>query len=112
MAKAVMDKLQFHYSTSIFYNQKPMFWNPRMSWKNKWKNGDEKQGEKFWGSSRWFVMFTDAWHLFQFFANCSLMLAIVMYKPIIVWYVDFLIIYTIYTTVFEVTFKHILKRKS
>ena len=40
------------------------FWNKYMSWKNKWKNGDKAQGEKFWGSSRWFVMFTDGWHLF------------------------------------------------
>lgn len=29
---------------------------------NKWKNGDKKQGEKFFGSSKWFVSLTDTWH--------------------------------------------------
>lgn len=34
-----------------------------LAWKNKWKNGDPAQGEKFWGSSRWFVGLTqDRWH--------------------------------------------------
>jgi len=42
----------------------PLFWHKNKSWQNKWKNGDKKQGEKFFGSSRWFVLFTDAWHLF------------------------------------------------
>lgn len=42
----------------------PLLWHKSHSWKNKWKNGDKKQGERFWGSSRWFVAFTDAWHLF------------------------------------------------
>lgn len=40
------------------------FWHKNIAWKNKWKNGDKSQGEKFFGSSRWFVAFTDAWHLF------------------------------------------------
>lgn len=43
----------------------PLFWHKNIAWKNKWKNGDETQGEKFFGSSKWFVLFTDGWHLFQ-----------------------------------------------
>mgnify|MGYP000868014531 len=59
-SKAICDlseegKLKFYKKT---------FWLKSISWQNKWKNGDKKQGEKFLGSSRWFVMFTDAWHLF------------------------------------------------
>ena len=62
LSKAIMDlseegKLKF---------KKKSFWIKELSYINKWKNGDKKQGEKFWGSSRWFVMFTDAWHLFGF----------------------------------------------
>ena len=61
-----MDKLQFHYDKSIFKNFKnQQFWDGRISWKNKWKNGDKEQGEKFPGSSTFFVFTTDAWHLFQ-----------------------------------------------
>lgn len=42
----------------------PIFWIKNISWKNKWKNGDKNQGEKFFGSSRWFVALTCGWHLF------------------------------------------------
>ena len=47
----------------------PFFWHKNIAWANKWKNGDKSQGERFFGSSRWFVMFTDAWHLFGYFYN-------------------------------------------
>lgn len=35
------------------------------SWRNKYKNGDPKQGEKFFGSTTFLVWLTDGWHLFQ-----------------------------------------------
>ena len=59
-AKAVMDlseegKIKFKPSR---------YWIKSMSSPNKWKDGDPRKGEKFFGSSRWFVSFTDAWHLF------------------------------------------------
>ena len=59
----------------------PLFWHKNKSWQNKWKlddkgrvmmNGKNTRGgyvERFWGSSRWFVLFTDAWHLFGYFYN-------------------------------------------
>ena len=66
VGKSVMDKLQFHYSKSIFSKFKnQQFWNPEISWKNKWKNGNKLQGESFFLSSTLFVFTTDAWHLFQ-----------------------------------------------
>ena len=52
------------------------FWLKQYSWINKWKTRtgdlnmiplvDDKGNkiEKFFGSSRWFVALTDAWHLF------------------------------------------------
>ncbi len=62
---ASMDKVQFHYTKSIFaeWKDKARFFNPAISWENKWKNGDPDQGERFWGSSTIFVSFTDFWHL-------------------------------------------------
>jgi hypothetical protein len=65
VAKAISDKLQFHFWTSVFAKWNGYFWNPALSWKRKWKNGDKKQGERFWRSSRQFVIFTDAMHLFN-----------------------------------------------
>lgn len=74
-SKAIMDlsedkKLKF---------KNEFFWLKAYSWKNKWKLDDKsnpiskdyKYVERFFGSSRWFVMFTDAWHLFGFFYNRS-----------------------------------------
>ena len=45
------------------------FWVKSASSVNKWKDGIKANGEKFFGSSRWFVMFTDGWHLFGYFYN-------------------------------------------
>ena len=73
VAEAVMDKLQFHFDRSIFANfRNKQWWDPINSWKNKWKNGDKTQGEKFWLSSTLFVFTTDAWHFFKFIRNISI----------------------------------------
>jgi hypothetical protein len=66
--EAVMDKIQFHYDISIFkYFKNQLFWDPRISWKNKYKDGDPLKGEKFFLSKSLLVGFTDAWHLFKLF---------------------------------------------
>lgn len=47
LAKSVMDKISFHFSTSVFKNVKnPQYWNPAISWKNKYNNLDSTQGFK------------------------------------------------------------------
>jgi hypothetical protein len=67
-SKAIMDNLQFHFNRSIFkfnpvkYN--PNFWDPTLSWVNKYKEGSMTE-PKFFGSKTFFVFLTDAWHLFQ-----------------------------------------------
>lgn len=47
------------------------YWIKAMSSPNKWKDGDPRKGEKFFGSSRWFVSLTDAWHVFGFVFRIS-----------------------------------------
>jgi len=50
-AKAVMD-----LSEEGKIKLKPSrYWIKSMSSPNKWKDGDPRKGEKFFGSSRWFV---------------------------------------------------------
>ena len=71
ISKAIQDTLEFHFDTSVFKNL-GNFWNPATSWKNKYKNGDPKQGEAFLGSTTIFVSLTDAWHLFGLFRDFSL----------------------------------------
>jgi hypothetical protein len=41
------------------------FWNPALSWKNKYKNNDPALGPKFAGSTNVFVFTTDAYHLLR-----------------------------------------------
>lgn len=60
----VNQDLLFHYHEfeSFFPNANPQFWDPNLSWRNKYLNGDPRQGEKFLGSSTIFVGFTDGYH--------------------------------------------------
>ncbi len=93
----------------------PLFWHKNEAWKNKWKDGDKSKGEKFFGSSRWFVMFTDAWHLFGFvfrlcFAStylCVGLLSISSYY----WLFSGIVVYILFAASFHIfhTFK-ILRR--
>jgi hypothetical protein len=75
VSKAVMDSISHGFSQSIFSNLNPLFWDPKVSWKNKWKY--ENRYVKLIMST-WLVMFTDAWHLFQFLAYKSIILAIAL----------------------------------
>jgi hypothetical protein len=65
VCNAVMDTLSHHYPTSIFVNKDPKFWNPKISWKNKYKEGVKAMGPAFYLSTGILVAFTDAWHLFK-----------------------------------------------
>ena len=77
------------------------------SWRNKWKNGDPKQGEKFPFSSTIFVMFTDRWHLTQSFFLTAIFCLVttyqVQYSPII----DFVILRVIFGATFETFYRYL-----
>ena len=76
-SEAIMDKLQFHYKKSIFWNEdkyNQVFWDPKRSWINKYRIGSTSE-PRFWGSTTYFVFTTDAWHLFKFFKNTFLFLS-------------------------------------
>lgn len=48
------------------------WWNPEISWKNKYKNGDKSQGATFFGSRTFLVGTTDAYHAARSLRNLSL----------------------------------------
>ena len=76
--EGVMDKLQFHYHKSIFVNfPNTLFWNPADSWKNKYKNGNPVNGEKFLFSTSFLVSLTDGWHLFKLIRTFLLFISLV-----------------------------------
>jgi hypothetical protein len=72
------DVLQFHYRDfkQVFPNANDQFWNPELSWQNKYLNGVPAQGPKFWGSTNVFVGTTDAWHATKTFRIATLSVAI------------------------------------
>ena len=61
--KAVRDTLQFHFGKSIFKNWNSDFWNPSVSWMNKYKDYPADKSEAFFLSKTVLVSLTDAWHL-------------------------------------------------
>jgi hypothetical protein len=75
LGKGIRDTLAHHYENSIFSRYNPNFWNPTLSGSNKWKNGDRKQGERFFLSSTLLVVLTEGWHIGEFinvlFIICS-----------------------------------------
>lgn len=61
---AVKDTLAHHYSSSIFaQSRNKEFFDPNISWKNKYKEGNPQMGEAFLFSTTYLVTLTDAWHL-------------------------------------------------
>ena len=78
-SNAVMDTISFRYDKSVFsnFNHFQHWLDPRISWKNKWKNGDPTQGEAFVFSSTAFAT-TDAWHFFKAVTIICVLLAIVV----------------------------------
>jgi len=111
ICNAAMDVLDFYYSDSIFISWKPQSWiDPSKSWKNKWKNGDKSQGERFLGSSTIFVFVTDFWHFCEFLMMLSVCFAIVFYSPLIVWWADIMFLFAAYSISFEIFFKYIFTK--
>ena len=102
---SVMDTLDHHFSTSIFKNWNPYFWNPSLSWKQKYELPD------------WIPdAFTDAWHISKFLQIVSFLIAIVFYAPITKFFdisllnttVDFLILGVLRNAVFIIFYTYIL----
>lgn len=103
--KGVMDTIQFHYEISIFNNENhnQLFWDPKLSWRNKYKKNS--RSPKFWGSTTIFVFVTDAWHLFQFLTYTlifvSLGIALLVPNTISMW---ILLLLTLYRGLFGLGF--------
>ena len=110
ICNSIMDVLSFRYDLSLFsnYPQYQQFFDVRVSWKNKYKNGDPEQGAKFFGSETFFVFLTDGWHLAKFFMIIFFSIAAVVYSPILGGWKDVLLFYTLFTCVFQLFFARVL----
>jgi len=104
ITKGIQDKLLFHFDTSVF-KRLGNWWNPKESWKNKWKDGDKSKGERFFLSSTWLVSLTDAWHFFGLIRNFSIFLIIAL---IVDW--KFIFFYFLFVGTFHLFFTYVFKR--
>ena len=66
ICNALMDTIQFHWCTFRWNNQvNDQWWNPTISWRNKYIDGDPKKGLRFKGIWGGLSNFLDAWHFFK-----------------------------------------------
>ena len=90
------------------------FWNPAVSWKNKYKNHDSRQGEAFIGSTTLLVSFTDGNHLTRMINHTCLIGGIAIrpwgQKEKWYWYVaDFAASMLVYKGTMTLTYEMIRK---
>lgn len=118
---ANMDTVAFHFSESVFEGKKDEYYNPAISWQNKWwkdpVTGEiDVDREKYWGSSRWFVKFTDYWHLAKSGMLMFVFLSVVFYRrgKGSRWWeygIDYILLYLAFTFTFSLFFGVLLLRK-
>lgn len=82
-ANGIMDTLQFHYDRQTVFAENSRYWNPAISWQNKYAQATPWELEKplrpkFWGSTTVFVSITDGWHLAKFIYQGALRTAIIL----------------------------------
>lgn len=76
------EELQHHYSKvkEKFPNMNDNFFNPQISWNNKYKNGDPTQGEAYFGSTTIFVAGTDGYHAFRGISKVALIGGLITFQ--------------------------------
>lgn len=73
-ADGVAETIKFH--PDQFFAVHPgadrQFWDGRVSWRNKYRNGDPAQGRAYLGSTTWLAWTTDGYHLSRTTGNVFL----------------------------------------
>ena len=57
---------KYYAFKKVFPGVNDVFWSPKVSYRNKYKNHDPAQGQKFFGSTTFLVWTTDAYHSTRF----------------------------------------------
>lgn len=80
VCNSMMDVLQFRWKKFRWRGKvDPRFWNPAISWENKYIDGDPEKGLKYKGAFGFLANFLDAWHLFKMTMIISLALAVILF---------------------------------
>lgn len=103
------EALKFH--TSRFFDRfkkaNKQFWDPSLSWRNKYKNGDPAQGTKFPFSTSGLVFLTDGYHLVRWARNVFTIAAIIISPALVAWYMyiaAFVLFYLAFTGGFTISY--------
>lgn len=61
------ETLKWHYDEfeTALPESDPEYWNPEISWKNKYDDGTHESGPKFFGSTTFLAWTTDGYHLMR-----------------------------------------------
>jgi hypothetical protein len=96
-AKGFNETLQFNYRIfeKTFPGANKQWFDPKVSWRNKYEGGNPDNGPDFFLSTSVLVMFTDQYHLNNFINKAALMSALVVKlgdgkKPFKHYVLDFL----------------------
>ena len=111
ICRSAIDTLLFHFYTSIFNNYNHRWWDPSISWRNKYISGDPSKGLKYKFPISFFIFFTDAFHLFNSLSLCLVFTAVVLYNPLTHIYLDVVIYGVGYNVIFELFFSKIFTKK-
>ena len=79
-AKGFNETLQFNYKIfeKTFPGANKQWFDPKVSWRNKYEGGNPDNGPKFFLSTSVLVMFTDQYHLNNFIQRTAIMSALVL----------------------------------
>src|SRR5687767_4063239 len=79
-SKGFNETLEFHWKgfRHMFQDVNRQWFDPEVSWRNKYKNGDPEAGARFPLSTSVFVMYTDQYHLNNFVNKMAWSSAIVI----------------------------------
>ena len=74
------EELSHHYNNfkKVFPKANDQYWDPKISWTNKYKNGDPTQGPKHFGSTTFLVWTTDGYHMTRFVKNTMVVTSIAL----------------------------------
>lgn len=115
-AKGIADVISVHYDnfSRVHPGANQQYWDPAVSWRNKYKNGDPVQGAKFPGSTTIFVSLTDAWHLCNTVNKAAIIGAITIRigdkkRPFTYYLADFALYSLSYSAGFWLTYEIIYK---
>lgn len=115
VCNAVMDVITYRFDTSIFSKVVRLKWfiDPKVSWRNKYKNEDPSQGANFPFSTSVLCAITDLWHLIKNIMLVLLYVGITCYIPIINPVLDVILYYIVFGVTFEICWSRlfIIKKK-